>query len=213
MIKAIFWDNDGILVDTEHLYFQSSREALQRYDIDLDQQTFIDISLKQGRSVLDLISTDLTSDRDQLRQWRNNRYLELLTEGPLTIEGIPETLSGLHGKYLMAIVTSCHRNHFDQIHRSTGLLPYFDFVLTREDYQHSKPSPEPYLKALKYSGFSKSQCLVVEDTERGVAAAIAAGLHCVTIPTDLTRGSDFSNAHATLTRSSQLFDYIDNSQI
>jgi beta-phosphoglucomutase-like phosphatase (HAD superfamily) len=94
----------------------------------------------------------------------------------------------------MAIVTSCRRENFLQMHRESGLLGYFDFILTREDYGASKPDPEPYLAACTRAGLSPGRCLAVEDSERGVTAAARAGLAVAAIPGDLNRGGDFSAA-------------------
>ena len=77
----------------------------------------------------------------------------------------------------------------------SGLLEYFDFVLTREQYANSKPDPEPYLAAVAKTGFTAAQCIAVEDTPRGLTAAIGAGVKCVVIPTTLTAGEDFAAAY------------------
>jgi HAD superfamily hydrolase (TIGR01509 family) len=60
------------------------------------------------------------------------------------------------------IVTNSKQDHFALIHQTTGLLTYFHFVLTASDYMHSKPHPEPYLMAVKRSGFRKEECLVID---------------------------------------------------
>ncbi len=194
-IDCIFWDNDGVLVDTEHLYYQATCETLADVGIEVSRETFIDISLRQGKSVLDLAGTQTAQ---ALRGARNRRYSELLHQGVSPIEGVEATLRQLHGKVQMGIVTSSHRDHFEIIHRNTGLLQYFDFVMTRENYEHSKPNPEPYLKALARSRCEAGQCLVVEDSERGLKAAVSAGLRCLVIPGTLNRGSDLSSAHRVL---------------
>ena len=62
----------------------------------------------------------------------------------------------------------------------------------------SKPNPEPYLTALKKSGFNAEECLVVEDSPRGLASALAAGIRCLVIPNDLTRGASFTGAWRVL---------------
>ena len=98
----------------------------------------------------------------------------------------------------MGIVTSSRKDHFELIHRQTGFLKYFDFVVTSEDVKNTKPDPEPYLKALEISGMKKDECIVVEDSERGLRSAIAAGLKCYIIPTSLTLNSDFSRAEKIL---------------
>ncbi len=198
--KYIFWDNDGVLVATESLYYQANREALARHGVDLTEDQFRTISLTNGQSVLDLAgraNLDATQSA-ALRQWRNARYAELLATGDLVLPGVRETLHTLHRQVGMAIVTSARREHFEIIHSCSGLLSLFDFVLTREDYTNSKPDPEPYLLALANSRQAARECLVIEDSPRGLAAARAAGLTCWVIPGAETSGADFSGADRIL---------------
>jgi len=196
MIRALFWDNDGVLVDTEVLYFQATRETLARTGVVLTEALFKRISLAEGQSAFSLAAEQgIAQDEiDRLHAERNRRYLELLQNGVRVMDGVREALEGLRGKVVQGIVTSSRREHFDAMHRGTGLLPYFDFILTREDFTLSKPHPEPYLKALAQCGFRPEECLVVEDSPRGVEAAVAAGLRCLAVPNDLTRDSAFSGA-------------------
>lgn len=105
---------------------------------------------------------------------------------------------GFRGKILMGVVTNSRREHFDIIHNATGLLRYFNFVLTCEDYKKSKPDPEPFLTAIKRNGLKREHCIIVEDSERGLNAAKAAGIRCIVVPHNLTRGSDFSSAYRVL---------------
>lgn len=98
----------------------------------------------------------------------------------------------------MGIVTSSRKEHFEIIHRSSGLLKYFDFFLTGEHYTKFKPNPEPYLLAVERSGCKKEECLAIEDSERGLTSAKSAGIYCYVIPTELTRGGNFSSADKVL---------------
>lgn len=199
MIKAIFWDNDGILADTEPLYFRATSEVLAEFGVELTQQQFIDISLRDGNSLFSLVADQLTpTQMDAARNARNQRYAELLQTDPRILPGVEETLANLHGKIRMAIVTSSRPEHFALIHHRSGLLKYFEFVLARDDYTHSKPHPEPYLTALQKSGLQPEECLVIEDSERGLLAARRAGLRCFVIPGRLTRVGDFSAAQRVL---------------
>ena len=200
MIRAIFWDNDGVLVDTEKLYFQATRELLQRAGVTLTEALFRRISLQEGRSAFDLALEKGFSQQqiDRLHEERNRRYTELVEEGVRILDGVEETLAKLSGRVLQAIVTSSRRAHFDAIHAGTGLRSHFDFILTREDYLLSKPDPEPYRLAVSRSGFHPEECLVVEDSERGLRAAFAAGIRCIVVPNDLTRGGAFAGAWRVL---------------
>jgi len=104
----------------------------------------------------------------------------------------------------MAVVTSSRRVHFEIIHRRSGLLKYFDFVITGEDCPTYKPDPGPYLLATARSGFRKEECLAIEDSQRGLLAAKRAGIGCFMIPTELTRGGNFSSADRVLSSISEV---------
>jgi HAD superfamily hydrolase (TIGR01509 family) len=200
MLRAIFWDNDGVLVDTERLYYDATRATLATAGMELTEDVYEDLSLRQGLSVFELLRRRGGNEEEiaRLRAERDAVYLRLLQERPLVIEGVEDTLSALHGKLTMGVVTSAQKVHFDTVHRASGLGRYFDFVLTREDYERSKPDPEPYLAALRHTGFGPDECIVIEDTERGLLSARAAGIRCIAIPNRLIRRGDFSAAHAVL---------------
>jgi HAD superfamily hydrolase (TIGR01509 family) len=196
MIRAVFWDNDGVLVDTEKIYFQATRELLLQAGVMLTPALFKRISLDEGRSAFDLAEEKGVPREviDRLHAARNRRYTELLAGGVRILEGVEETLGLLRGKVIQAIVTSSRRVHFDAMHARTGLPSFFDFILTREDYRLSKPDPEPYRLAMQRSGCLPEECLIVEDTERGLRAALAAGMRCIVVPNELTQGAAFAGA-------------------
>lgn len=202
MIKAIFWDNDGVLVDTEHLYFEATQRILASIGIHLSEEDYLELFLREGRGAWHLAEERGVAADDivRLRDERNALYGELLAEAPRLIEGVSDVLEALHGKYVMGVVTSSRKDHFDVIHRTTGLLKYFDFVLTASDFTHVKPDPEPYLRAVEASGVAADVCMAVEDSERGLLSATAAGIRCMIVPSRLTRRSLFAGAHKVLGR-------------
>lgn len=202
MYSAIFWDNDGILMETEHLYYQANAEALARVGVELPLDIFRQVSLRQGESVLKMAAGK--GDEQELRRWRDTRYLDLLAEESKVIPGVRETLATLHGRLPMAVVTSSRREHFYRMHQQSGLLDFFDFILTREDYVNSKPDPEPYLTACARVGLPPGACVAVEDSVRGVTAAVQAGLAVAAIPGSMNHGGDFSAARWQLESVRQL---------
>jgi len=210
MIRAVFWDNDGVLVDTELLYYRSTREVLRRVGIDLTVAAFVDISLRQGRSVFDLAERHGVSPGavEALRNDRNRLYGDLLGRGVRVMDGVEAALRELRGRVTLGVVTSSRREHFRRMHERTGLPDYFDFVLTREDFREAKPDPEPYLKALRHAGLDAEQCIVVEDSERGLLAASAAGMRCLVVPNELTRGQNFHKAWRILRGASEVADAV-----
>lgn len=198
MIKAIFWDNDGVLVETEGIFFRANLETLARVGVTLQWEQFEEVSLTKGGSVLQLAEKPGTDAFYKLRNERDARYADLLTREALTIDGVREVLDALQGKYIMGIVTSSGHEHFEIIHRRSGLLPNFQFFLTMKDCVHFKPHPEPYLKAIELAGCLPRECLAVEDSPRGLAAAINAGIRCVVIPSKFTKRNNFTGAYKIL---------------
>jgi HAD superfamily hydrolase (TIGR01509 family) len=212
MIRAIFWDNDGVLVDTERLYFQATQETLESVGVALNQEHYIEFFLRQGRGAWHLLEERGVSaaDIERLRRRRNDLYSELLEREACAIDGVAGTLEFLHGKYVMGIVTSSRRDHFDIIHTRCNLLQYFDFILTAADFERVKPHPDPYLMAIDRAGADPADCIAVEDSERGLQAATLAGIRCIVIPTPLTAGGNFAGALRVVDRVAELPDILED---
>src|SRR3989344_3857337 len=197
MFKAIFWDNDGVLVDTEPLFFAATKQVLRQHGVELTEDFYVHQNLKHNVSAFTLLDSK-NIDVAQLREERDNLYAQMLNKEVPVIDGVLDTLEALHGTLPMGVVTSSQRVHFDQIMFSSGIKEYFDFFITAEDVANHKPHPEPYLKALMVTGFEATECLAIEDTERGVTAAKAAGITCFAVPTILSKANDFSKADKVL---------------
>lgn len=208
MIKAILWDNDGVLVDTEELYFQAGCEILSEMGIALTREMFIEQSLNKGLSVFDFLPDQNPAVIEPLRTRRNARYSQMLRQGVRVCDGVRDVLTALRGRVCMGVVTGSRREHFELIHAQTQLLPFFDFVVVREDYDRSKPDPDAYLTAMRLHGLTPQECLVVEDTERGCNAAAAAGLRVLIAPHELSQHGDFSSAYKRLGHLREILDEI-----
>jgi HAD superfamily hydrolase (TIGR01509 family) len=203
---ALLWDNDGVLVDTERWYFQATQVAFAGIGIDLTAEHYFDYFLSRSGGTSHFGSARGLSDADiaAVQAARNERYQHMLEQEQITIVGVRETLAKLRPHFVMGIVTSSRREHFETIHRRTGLLEFFQFAVTFEDYARSKPAPDPYLAAVARSGFPASRCLAIEDAPRGLIAARAAALDCWVVPTELTRRATFSDATKVLDRISDV---------
>lgn len=200
MIKAIFWDNDGVLVDTERLYLQATQDVMAAAGRPLTESDYREYFLRQGTGAWHLLDGASEEDIRRLRTERNNRYSELLRAEACAIDGVEDVLRQLHGSYTMGIVTSSRRDHFEIIHARCNLLRHFDFVLTADELPRTKPHPDPYLIAVERAGVDPDECVAIEDSERGLASATAAGIRCIVIPTQLTAHADFSAATRVIDR-------------
>jgi HAD superfamily hydrolase (TIGR01509 family) len=189
--RYIFWDHDGVLVDTEEWYFQATRRALSEVGVDLQRADYHEFRAR-GQTAWDLARQAGVPEPviAQHRAHRDAYYQEYLLREEIAIPGVEEVLALLKDRYKMAIVTTSKRTDFDLIHRLRSIVKYMEFVLTVEDYEKEKPSPEPYLSALRRFGIAPGAAVVVEDSEQGLKAAQAAGIECIII-----RNHFFADAH------------------
>jgi HAD superfamily hydrolase (TIGR01509 family) len=211
VLKALLWDNDGVLVDTEPLYLRATREILATVGVHLETEQFLDYSLRQGRSLFDLVRERGSSEDEvaRLQRLRNDRYSGLLRAPVPLLPGVRDCIESVRGRFRMAIVTSSRWEHFELIHEDTQVIDAFEFVLASGDYPRHKPQPDPYLLAAERLRVSPSECLVVEDSERGLRAAVAAGMRCVVVPHELTAGADLDAAWRVLSSIEELPPIVD----
>ena len=190
-LRYIFWDHDGVLVDTEEGYFHATRRALAEVGVDLRRAAYHELRAR-GATAWDLARQAGVAEPAiaQHRAHRDAYYQEFLRREDIAIPGVEEVLALLEDRYKMAIVTTSKRTDFDLIHRSRAIVKYMEFVLTVEDYDEEKPSPEPYLSALRRCGCTPDEAVVVEDSAQGLKAARAAGIECIII-----RNHFFATAH------------------
>jgi HAD superfamily hydrolase (TIGR01509 family) len=197
---TILWDNDGVLVDTEGFYFQACRSVLAGIGVELTTSQFKEISLRQGGSVFILAAHQGISTEEIacFRAERDRIYADLLRTNSCVVDGAEEVLRSLHGRFRMGVVTSTRREHFEIAHSKSGLMTYLDFVIAHGDYRRSKPYPDAYMTALERIDLRPANCIVVEDSERGLAAATAAGLECLILRSEWTTDGDFRTARKVL---------------
>lgn len=195
MKKYILFDNDGVLVDTEKFYFRSNYEILKTMGIELTEERYLQIMVK-GQSAF-LLAEEQGLDSiaiEKARDERNKLYQHYIQTEDIAIKGVKKVLQSLEKKYRMGIVTSSRREDFELIHGSRGLTDHMEFVLCSGEYKRSKPFPDPYLKGLDHFGGQKHEAIIVEDSQRGLDSAYAAGIDCVIVHNHFTASHDFSNA-------------------
>ncbi|MFC5175329.1 HAD family hydrolase [Nocardioides taihuensis] len=195
MKKYLLLDHDGVLVDTEPWYFRAGQRALADLGLSLDRDDYLhDMSRGLGTWARARAAGVGEPTITRQRELRDTYYQEYLRTEAIEIDGVVDALAELARHVRMAVVTTAKRVDFDLIHEQRRIVPFMDFVLVREDYQQAKPHPEPYLTALERFGADRHEALVVEDSARGLASAVAAGIDCAVVHNDFTRGQDFSLA-------------------
>ncbi len=210
--KAIFFDNDGILVDTEELYCKATQDALAEQGFDFTRKDYAQHFMSHCTGIAGFLTQQGadTSAAPSLRKKRDDLYSRFIRTQLKSLPGAEDILKQLHQsqKYTLGIVTGSEREHFQLIHAQTQCLNYIDFVVDQADVKHTKPDPEPYLLALQKAGVKPEEALVIEDSARGLEAATKAGIECWVIPTELTQSQDFSKSKKVLNNILELPDYL-----
>jgi HAD superfamily hydrolase (TIGR01509 family) len=206
--KFLSWDHDGVLVDTERWYFAATREGLAGLGIDLGQDTYLEF-MAVGRSCWELAARAGVADARVAgaKRARDARYRHLIQHQDIALPGVIETLECLRGRYRMAIVSTAHRADIELIHRDRRILDFFELVIAFEDCARAKPDPEPYLQALRgFCADNPGEAIAIEDSSRGLASAVAAGIDCVVVRNAFTAaqgllaGVEDRGFHPRLTR-------------
>ena len=197
MKKYILFDHDGVLVDTEFWFFKAGERALADIGFTLDRDQYLRDMTQGNATWVQAIAAGIDEQTiGRQREVRNVYYQEYLRTEDIEIDGVLQTLAELADTYRMGVVTTSKRADFALIHEHRSILDYMEFYLDREDYEHAKPHPEPYLRGLERFGATAAETVVVEDSARGLNSAIAAGIDCIVVANEFTASQDLTKATA-----------------
>lgn len=194
MLKAIFMDFDGLIIDTEVVWYQIYAQWFQRkkgYELPVEEflacvgsspeALFTKLEAEQG----------LTVDRALFERDTQEQFMKASRELPVK-SGVETFLQqSVREGLLVALTTSSGREKPSYHLKRLNLLRYFDFLVTAEDVERIKPSPDLFIEAARRAGISRDQALVVEDSFNGLKAGIAGGFRVLVVPNQVTRHCQF----------------------
>jgi len=203
MIKALIFDFDGLIVDTELPDYESWQQVYRRHGCELAVEAWGQIVGGTGASDFDP-HTNLETlcgqplDREEIWISRRKQYLDTITQQPI-LPGVLETIEAAERLGLGLGVASSSPENWVRGHLARlGLYQRFDTIKTADDVERTKPHPQLYLAAMDALGIQPSEGIVFEDSPNGVKAAKAAGLFCVAVPNKLTAQLHFDAADLRL---------------
>jgi beta-phosphoglucomutase len=183
-IKAIIFDMDGVLVDSEPVHIQAWQQVLKGMGHGLPEEWFfvyIGVGDVEVSSMI-VERLKLDSPADEFLELKCRVFDELGPAGINLFPGVAEGVGRLRSKGLRtALCTGSRRKVMDQVLEKTGLTDYFEFKLSADDCERHKPNPDPYLKLMEKMDLQPDACLIIEDSENGLRAARASGARVVAV--------------------------------
>lgn len=211
--RAIFFDMDGVIVDSMPYHFIAWYEALRPWGVRINS---FDVYQREGerwdKTLLDFLKTahiqpsrrmlkKIFAARQKIFQKYFKRYI---------FPGVPEFLACLKKKdYLLALVTGTPEIEVRQI-LPRKICKFFDVLVTGDQVQYGKPHPAPYLEAAKLLKLKPRECLVVENGLLGITSAKRAGMFCIALTTSLP-AQFLKKADLVVDRLEEITKFIDHS--
>nr|WP_245917559.1 HAD family hydrolase [Bacillus canaveralius] len=189
MIKAIIFDFDGTIIDTESLWYRVFKEVLEAdYGVTLPLEQFAKVIGTTDELLYEYINSQSANpvEREELTAKVSEKFTSY-EDVLLLRDGVHEVMEEARDLGLkLAIASSSHREWVEEFLERFQLHGYFETIKTKEDVLRVKPDPALYLEAIKELDVKAEEALAVEDSVNGSLAAVTAGLHCVVIPNDVT---------------------------
>ncbi len=185
-IKAVIFDLDGTLIDSEPNYFEAERKLLAEYGIN-----DFDFEMKKqyvGKSTNDTLENfkrnySIEESIETLIKKMNKYYLDIAKNNTVIFPEMHKFLDLLKANnYPIALASGSSSEIIDEILLITGLRNFFDVILSSESVKRGKPAPDVFLETAKLLQIPPENCLVLEDSNHGVEAAKSASMYCMAIP-------------------------------
>ena len=185
-IKAVIFDMDGVLIDAKEWHFETLNKALKLFGAEISRYdhlvTFDGLPTKKKLEMLSLEGGFPRGLHGFINELKQQYTMEVVYTKCKPVFQQQYALSRLKSDgYKLAVCSNSIRKSVEIMMEKSSLIEYLDFFLSNQDVKNGKPDPEMYILAIKKLNLVPDECLIVEDNEHGVKAAIASGAHVLKV--------------------------------
>lgn len=205
MITAIICDLDGLLADSEKLHMRAYQKILKQFDYNLKDEEYARHWIKDGLTIKEFVKViNLNMNPKDLHDLKKVEYKQLVRDEIQPMPYALEFLEGLPKSYKLAVATSSYRENAIVVLDQLNITKYFNHIITGNDVVKVKPDPEIFYLSARKLNVEISECVVLEDAQKGIDAAHAGGFKSIAVPNVHTNDNDFSKATKVVTDLSEI---------
>lgn len=220
MKKAVIFDMDGVLIDSEPEYMEMNRLLFSGLGIDFENSDFDQYvgmsSFKMWSGIKEKYK--LVNDVEELIETERRKMFEILSSDKISgpVKGIPELLTELRfNDIVLNVASSSAKRNIELILNKLNLTKFFTVIVSGEEVKYGKPAPDIFLFVSDKTGIPPEKCLVIEDSSNGITAAKSAGMKCLGFKNSGTNlqdlsGADFTIMDFSISNISIITEYIKN---
>ena len=199
MISTVIFDLDGLLADTEKLHRGAYKKVFSELNVELSDEEYEDHWIRWGKGIDAFVEQrNLAIDPKLIRRNKAVLYGQMVRSDVEPMPGARDLLCSLKGKKRLALATSSYPRDAHTVLDTLGFVDFFSYVATKGNVERIKPYPDIFLHVANQMNVPPEQCLVIEDAEKGILAADAAGMKSIAVPNEHTMFNDFSKATVVL---------------
>ena len=199
MLKAVIFDMDGVIVNSEPLHHLAYKKMFEEFQLDVSNSLYESFTGQSTHTICKQLCEifNIYEDPNLLVQSKRKHFKVIFDNDTSfqMIDGALELIQNyFDNKITLVLASSASMTNIERIFEKFDLNKYFKSRISGADLKESKPNPEIFVKAAKLSGHSKDECIVIEDSTNGIIAAKSAGIYCVGYNSFNSKNQNYDNA-------------------
>lgn len=200
-IQAIIFDMDGVLIASEEAHYQAEYELMKRRGHDLPRELFKNYAGSSSKDIFNDLRQkfQLSEDNRSLIREKHQLFWAQIDKKITLVPGVLNLIKRLQKlRYLLAVGSSADRNSIERLLTKTEISKFFAIIVGADDVKRAKPFPDIFLEAAHHLETPPTNCLVIEDSAKGVSAAKAAGMYVIGFRNPASGNQDLSATDAII---------------